>query len=168
MVSLRLLSIALCFSFCLLVVPAATRAAEAPNPNDPCVTGTRNTCGTTGVGFYKTYRYGTRWFGDFRGLVSGVGHMYCIDLRFWYPGRSYAYREVDPAGLRNRDGEKVSVSNLQKASYAIASFGQTTNDNQAAAVMLYVHSLMGDARPGEVDPAVLNPTRGRAVQADRA
>ena len=158
MVSLRLLPIALCFCLCVLVVPAATRAAQAPNPNDPCVTGVRNTCGTTGVGFYKTYRYGTRWFGDFRRLVSGVDHMYCIDLRFWYPGRSYAYKSIDPAGLRNREGEKVSVSNLQKASFAISSFGQTTNDNQAAAVMLYVHSLMGDARSGEVDPAVLSPT----------
>ena len=24
--------------------------------------------------------------------------------------------------------------------------------------MLYVHSLMGDARPGELDPAALNPS----------
>jgi hypothetical protein len=155
-VSLRLLTIPLAVACCVLVVPAATRAAEAPNPNDPCATGTRNTCGTTGVGFYKTYRYGTRWFGDFRGLVPGADHMYCIDLRFWYPGRSYAYKEVDATGLRNRDGERISLVNLRKASYAIATYGQTASENQAAAVAVYVHGLMGDARPGEVDPAVLN------------
>jgi hypothetical protein len=69
-------------------------------------------------------------------------------LRFWYPGRAYGYKEVDAAGLRNRDSEKISLSNLQKASFAIWMYGRTTNENHAAAVMLYVHSLMGDARPG--------------------
>ena len=52
----------------------------------------------------------------------------------------------------------MSVSNLQKAAYAIWTYGRTTNPNEAAAVMLYVHSLMGDARPGELDPAALNPS----------
>ena len=141
----------------LLAVPAFAAAAEPPNPNDPCTTGTRNSCGTTGVGFYKTYRYGTRWFGDFRNLVPGEFHMYCIDLRFWYPGPQYKYKALASAvGLKNRDGETVSVSNLEKAAYAMWTFGRTTNPNQAAAVMLYVHSLMGDARPGELDPAALN------------
>src|SRR5262245_22226434 len=141
----------------LLAGPDPTRAAEPPNPNDPCVSGTRNVCGTTGVGFYKTYRYGTRWFGDFRGLVPGEFHQYCLDLRFWYPGPDYAYREVSATGLRNRDGEAVPVSNLQKMAYAIWTYGRTTDANTAAAVMLYVHSLMGDARPGEVDPAAIGP-----------
>jgi hypothetical protein len=156
MVSRRLLTVPFCVAFCLLVVPAATRAAQAPSPNDPCVTGVTNTCGTTGVGFYKTYRYGTRWFGDFSSVVAGADHMYCIDLRFWYPGRTYGYKEVDTTGLRNRDGQRISLPNLQKASYAIWTYGRTTNANQAAAVMLYVHSLMGDARPGELDPATIN------------
>ncbi len=40
-------------------------------------------------------------------------------------------------------------------------YGRTTNPNQQAAVMLYVHSLMGDARPGEIDPAAVNPSRRR-------
>ena len=132
-------------------------AAEPPNPNDPCVSGTRNVCGTTGVGFYKTYRYGTRWFGDFRGVVPGEFHQYCIDLRFWYPGPDYAYREVSATGLRNRDGEAVPVSNLQKMAFAIWTYGRTTDANTSAAVMLYVHSLMGDARPGEVDPRAIGP-----------
>ena len=143
----------------LLALPALAPAADPPNPNDPCTTGTRNTCGTTGVGFYGTYRYGTRWFGDFRGLVPGEFHMYCLDLRFWYPGPAVQV-QADPSvvGLKNRAGETVSVSNLEKAAYAIWTYGRTTNPNQAAAVMLYVHSLMGDARPGELDPAALNPS----------
>jgi hypothetical protein len=96
----------------LVAGPSPTRAAEPPNPNDPCVSGTRNVCGTTGVGFNKTYRYGTRWFGDFRGVVPGELHQYCLDLGFWYPGPDYAYREVSASGLRNRAGEAVAASNL--------------------------------------------------------
>ncbi len=142
----------------VLVVPAATRAAVPPNPNDPCTVGTRNVCGTTGVGFYKTYRYGTRWFGDFRSVAPGQFHMYCIDLRFWYPGRDYAYREVDATGLRNRDGKAIGLSALQKMAYAIWTYGRTTSEDQAAAVMLYVHSQMGDARVGELDPAAISPS----------
>jgi hypothetical protein len=98
----------------LLAVPPTSRAADPPNPNDPCISGTRNICGTTGVGSYKTYRYGTRWFGDFRNVVPGQFHMYCIDLRFWYPGPDYDYKEVPAAGLRNRANELIPVSNLQK------------------------------------------------------
>src|SRR5262249_55340097 len=52
----------------------------------------------------------------------------------------------------------VSATNLAEAAYAIRAFGRTTDPNQAAAVMLYVHALMGDARPGELDPAALNAT----------
>ena len=85
--------------------------------------------------------------------------MYCLDLRFWYPGPQYKYKPTASViGFKNRAGETVSVSNLQKAAYAIWTYGRTTNPNQAAAVMLYVHSLMGDARPGELDPAALNPS----------
>jgi hypothetical protein len=144
----------------LLALPAPAPAAEPPNPNDPCTTGTRNTCGTTGVGFYETYRYGTRWFGDFRGLVPGEFHMYCIDLRFWYPGAQYVKPLSTAVGAEPRRGT-ISVSNLEKAAYAIWTYGRTTA-NQAAAVMLYA-SLMGDARPGE-NPAASTrrrrPSRG--------
>jgi LPXTG-site transpeptidase (sortase) family protein len=37
--------------------------------------------------------------------------------------------------------------------YAIWTWGRSGEANRQAAVMLYVHGLMGDARPGEVDPA---------------
>ena len=154
----RLLGVALgAAAVLLLVVPPTSRAADPPNPNDPCISGTRNICGTTGVCSYKTYRYGTRWFGDFRNVVPGQFHMYCIDLRFWYPGPDYDYKEVPAAGLRNRANELIPVSNLQKIAYAIWTYGRTTDDNTAAAVMLYVHSLMGDARPGEIDPTAAGP-----------
>ena len=53
------------------------------------------------------------------------------------------------APLRNRENEAVPLLNQQKLAYAVWSYGRTTTPNQAAAVMLYVHSLMGDARPGE-------------------
>jgi hypothetical protein len=154
----RLVGGTVALALSLLAFPALAPAAEPPKPDDPCVTGTRNTCGTTGVGFYDTGRYGTRWFGDFRGLVPGEFHMFCVDLRFWYPGPQYRYKALPSAkGLKNRDGEPVSALNLEKAAYAIWTYGRTTDVNQAAAVMLYVHSQMGDARPGELDPGVLNP-----------
>ena len=41
--------------------------------------------------------------------------------------------------------------------YALEQYGQTKSSAQASAVMLYVHSLMGDAQPGEVDPAAVGP-----------
>jgi Sortase domain len=137
---------------------AAQGAREATPPrNDPCTTDARDTCGTTGVGYYKVGRYGQRWYGDFRGAVPGVAHSYCIDLRFWYPSASYRYREDTSGMLANKKGETVSTLHRQLMAYAIARFGQTADPDQAAAVMLYVHSLMGDGRPGELDPNDLGP-----------
>ena len=70
-------------------------AAEPPNQNDPCSRNGRDTCGTTGKGSYRNYRYGVRWFGDYRGAVPDVsGATFCIDLRFWYPGEKFEYEEV--------------------------------------------------------------------------
>ncbi len=154
--SLALLAGTLAVAATLLAIPSASFGALPPNRNDPCESGGKNICGTTDVGFYKTARYGTRWYGDFRGAVPGESHTYCIDLRFWYPSPDYHYQEVAATGLRNKDGESVSVSNQQKIAYAIWTYGRSVNENQAAAVMLYVHSLMGDARPGELDPTALN------------
>lgn len=140
----------------LLVLPGGASAGEPPNQNDPCSSGGRNTCGSNGTGFYDTYRYGLRWFGDFRGVVPNESHTYCIDLRYWYPAARHRFREDTSATLRNRDGETVSLENRRRIAYAIWEHGRTANANQAAAVMLYVHSLMGDARPGEADPSELN------------
>ncbi|MFN2466901.1 MAG: sortase domain-bontaining protein [Gaiellaceae bacterium] len=141
----------------VLALPSASFGADPPNPNDPCSTGGRNTCGTLGVGYYKTYRYGIRWFGDFRGVVPGEAHAFCIDLRFWYPSPSYRFREGPGTVLRNRENEIVPVERQRRMAYAVWQYGRSTAADQQAAVMLYVHSLMGDARPGEVDPAALSP-----------
>jgi hypothetical protein len=138
----------------LLALPSSSLGGEPPNPNDPCSSAGKNTCGTLGVGSYRTYRYGIRWFGDFRGAVQGEAHTYCIDLGYWYPSPDYRFRESSRA-LRNRNDEPVSLPNQQRLAYAVWQYGRTTNPDQAAAVMLYVHSLMGDARPGEVDPAAV-------------
>src|SRR5262249_2411375 len=147
---------ALLCTLLVLASPSVSRAAEPPNPNDPCSRAGKNVCGTTGVGFYKVYRYGIRWFGDYRGVVPAEPHLYCIDLGFWYPSLAQRYRE-ETSPLRNREGEAVTSDRQQKMAYAMWTYGRTTNPNQAAAVMLYVHSLMGDARPGELDPPALNP-----------
>jgi Sortase domain len=136
----------------VLVAPAGAPAGEPPNQNDPCSAGGRDSCGTTGVGFYANYRYGIRWFGDYRGAVPGLPHTFCIDLRYWYPSPKYRFRKDTSATLKNRDGETVSVENRRRMAYAMWTFGQSSNPKQQAAVMLYVHSLMGDSQPGEVDP----------------
>ena len=62
----RPLILMLAGALALLAVSPATNEAVPPNPKDPCANNGRDTCGTTGVGFYKTYRYGQRWFGDFQ------------------------------------------------------------------------------------------------------
>lgn len=142
----------------LLAAPSASSAAEPPNQNDPCSNGGRNTCGTLGVGFYKEYRYGIRWFGDFRGAVAGEPRTFCLDLRYWYASNDYRYRKAPAGPLHNRDGEVVSPKRQQKIAYAIWRYGRSTKANRQAAVALYVHSLMGDARPGETDPSALNRT----------
>src|SRR3954471_12464635 len=123
------------------------RQATPPDRKDPCARNARDNCGTTGVGYYKTGRYGQRWYGDFKGAIAGVAHAYCIDLRFWYPSAGYRYREDTSGGLVNKDGQPVSAQHRQLISYAISRFGQTTDPSQAAAVMLYVHSLMGTLVP---------------------
>ena len=156
------LAVGLAAAFTLVAAPVALGAAPPPKAKDPCVRGTTNICGTTGVGYYKTYRYGTRWLGDFKNAIPGTSHTYCIDLRFWYPGTQYKYKEVTSGTLRNKSGEAIPVVNQQRIAYAIWAYGRSTSDDQAAAVMLYVHGQMGDARPGEVDPAQLN-ANGSAI-----
>ncbi|HEY1365724.1 MAG TPA: class F sortase [Gaiellaceae bacterium] len=129
-----------------------------PNPQDPCARAGRDVCGTAGTGFYHGSRYGTRWFGDYRGVVPGHPHAFCIDLRYWYAAPSYRYRVVASSGLRNRAGASVSAEKQAKLAYAIWAFGRSTTPSRQAAVMLYVHSLMGDARPGELDPDAVRPS----------
>ncbi|HKP19646.1 MAG TPA: sortase [Gaiellaceae bacterium] len=136
-------------------------AAEPPNHDDPCSNAGRNTCGTLGVGFYGKNRYGIRWYGDFRGAVPGKRRTFCIDLRYWYASRAYRYRPGLPGVLRNRDGETVPPERRQRIAYALWTYGQSAKPTQQAAVALYVHSQVGDARPGEADPAPL----GREVVA---
>jgi hypothetical protein len=151
-VVLRRLVISLTLAMAL--VSAAARAAEPPNHKDPCSKGGRDSCSTTGVGAYESYRYGVRWFGDYRGAIDGVdGATFCLDLRFWYPGRAYDYELSSSDDLHNRDGDAVPADNLRRMNYAMWTFGRTTKKASQGAVMLYVHHLMGDAAPGEVDPA---------------
>jgi len=133
--------------------PTAAGAAEPPNQNDPCSKAGRNTCGTNGFGFHQRYRYGLRWFGNFRRAIPDVtDSAFCIDLRFWYPSKAFAYRKRDIAGLRNKDGRRVSTTKLRRMSWAIWNHGRSRDAREQAAVMLYVHGLMGDGAPGEVDP----------------
>ena len=140
------------------ISPAAAFAAEPPNQNDPCSRGGRDSCDTTGVGQYKTYRYGVRWFGDYRGAIRDVeGPAFCLDLRFWYPGRSYDFTERSADDLRNREGDLVTSESLRRMSYAMWNFGRTKKRANQGAVMLYVHRMMGDGAPGEVDPAAGGP-----------
>jgi hypothetical protein len=146
----------------LVAASSAPRAAEAPNPQDPCARSGRDTCGTAGVGFYRLTRYGIRWFGDFRGAVRGHRHAFCIDLGFWYASPSYRYRELPSTLLRNRDGMRIGQQRQAKIAYALWAFGRSMNPSRQAATMIYVHSLMGTARPGELDLDVM-PTKVAAL-----
>jgi LPXTG-site transpeptidase (sortase) family protein len=140
-----------------LITGGVARAAEPPNQNDPCSKAGRNTCGTNGEGSYRNYRYGVRWFGDYRGAVEGVtGGTFCIDLRFWYPSKAFGYEKRTAAGLKNKAGKAVSAGNLRKMNRALWRYGRTNDATQQAAVMIYVHQLMGDGAPGEADPKALS------------
>ena len=145
---LGLLTVAL-----LLIGAAQAAAAEPPNQNDPCSSNGRDSCGTTGKGFYKTYEFGVRWFGDYRRAIPDVkGGTFCIDLRYWYPSPDYKYKSRSAAGLRNRDGGNIGRKDLARMSYALWNFGRSDKDDQQAAAMLYVHGLMRDGAPGEITP----------------
>jgi Sortase domain len=130
-------------------------AATPPDRNDPCAAAGRDSCGTTGVGFYRSGRYGVRWYGDFRGAVPGESRTFCIDLRFWYASPSYRYAEQTAAGLRNKEDSPVPAERMRRLAYALWNFGRSSSPTRQAAVMLYVHQQMGDARPGELDAAGL-------------
>jgi hypothetical protein len=141
-----------------VLAPGVAQGAEPPNQHDPCSRGGRDTCNTTGVGEYKATRYGPRWFGDYRGAIRDVdGPAFCLDLRFWYPGRAYDYALADAGDLHNRNGARVAPENLRRMNYAMWNFGRSTKKSSQGAVMLYVHRLMGDGAPGEVDPAAGGP-----------
>ena len=103
-----------------LLTGGVAQAAEPPNQNDPCAKAGRNTCGTNGEGSYRNYRYGIRWFGDYRGAVDDVtGATFCIDLRFWYPSKSFNYEQRSAAGLKNKDCVAVSSTILRRMNRAL-------------------------------------------------
>ena len=141
----------------VLAAPAVASAAEPPNQNDPCARAGRDTCGTTGKGSYRTYKFGPRWFGDFRGAVRATTARRSASTCASGTRRAIPLREACRLRARNRDGDDVSASNLRRMNYAMWAFGRSDSANQQAAVMLYVHSLMGDAAPGEIDPGALTP-----------
>jgi hypothetical protein len=143
-----------CVLVCL-AAPGGSLAAVPPDRADPCAQAGRDSCGTTGVGFYATHRYGSRWFGDFRHVIPGQAHTFCIDLRFWYASPAYRYKPAPAGALHNKDGVPVPPERQARLAYAIWEYGRSTRPRQQAAAMLYVHGLMGDARPGEVNPAAL-------------
>ena len=152
-----MLSVALACVATVVMAPASALGREPANQNDPCSSAGRNSCATNGVGVYKNYRYGIRWFGDFRGAVPDAGPTFCIDLRWWYPAKRYGFTEIPAAGLRNSNGAAISVAKQEQMAYALWNYGRSRSANQQAAVMLYVHSLMGDGAPGEVDPSAVSP-----------
>src|SRR5690348_15150622 len=106
-----LAAVCLC-ALALLVVPSASSSRP-----DPCAKAHHDTCSTVGVGYYRHYRFGTRWFGDFHGAVPGAVHTFCIDLGYWFPNPKYRYREQH-GPLRNRDRELVSAERRQRMAYA--------------------------------------------------
>ena len=141
-------------AFLALVLPTVATGAEPPDQADPCSKAGKNTCGTNGVGKYVNYKFGPRWFGDYRKAVPNESDpTFCIDLRYWYPGKAYKYEKRSTTGLKNRDGEKISAQKLRRMNVALWRYGRSNDVNQQGAVMMYVHSLMGDGAPGEIAPS---------------
>jgi hypothetical protein len=145
-------------------VPVPAHAAAPRNGHDPCARIGRDSCRTAGVGFYGASRYGIRWYGDFRTAVPGQRHTFCLDLRFWYASPAYRYRRVHAVALRTRAGVRVAAADRHRIAYAIWNFGRSGRPARQAAVMLYVHARMGDARPGELDPPADRPNVAALVR----
>ena len=139
-----------------LALASPSLAAEPPNPTTPASAAGRTPAARPASATTRTTA--TACAGSATtGTWSPAAHTFCIDLRFWYPSKTDAYRElaIDKAGLRNRAGQAVSPRMQQEIAYAVWNAGQSNDPNRQAAVMLYVHSRMGDAAPGEVDPNAL-------------
>ena len=110
-----------------LGLASTASAAEPPNQNDPCSTQGRNSCAHTGVGSYERYRYGIRWFGDYRDVAPVAGPTFCTDLRFWYPSRAYKFREVANEGFTSREGKVLSTATQRRMAYALWNYGRSRN-----------------------------------------
>jgi hypothetical protein len=102
-----------------------------------------------------------RWFGDYKDVVPGRSRGFCIGLRFWYPAAKHEYRALDATVLRNREGKVVPMDARRRMAYAIWTYGRSAKQSHQAAVMLYVHALMGDGRPGELHPKAIGPDVAR-------
>ena len=89
------------------------------------------------------------------------GGTFCIDLRFWYPSKSFGYEARSAAGLKNKENESVSALKLRRMNRALWRYGRSNNAAQQAAVMVYVHRLMADGAPGEADPNALSAASRR-------
>ena len=134
-------------SCCCSSSPAAAPAKEPPNQNDPCSSAGRNTCGTTGVGFYETYKYGLRWFGDYRGAVPDARTRSASTCSTGTRRRSTASASRPPTRSRTATGKTVSLENRRRMAYAMWAYGRSGEANQQAAVMLYVHGADGRRAP---------------------
>ena len=71
--------------------------------------------------------------GNFKDAIPGGAHSYCIDLRFWYPGADYRYKEDTSGSLANKDGDAVPLPNQQRIAYATWVYGRSSDPDQAAA-----------------------------------
>ena len=99
----------------LFVTSAGMAHAAEPPTRTTRAPGRRNTCGTTGKGSYRTYGYGLRWFGDYRGAIAGVdGPAFCIDLRYWYPSQQLQVREALGRRTAQPRRRAISASDLRR------------------------------------------------------
>ena len=70
---------------------------------------------------------------------ASTGATFCIDLRFWYPGKNFGYEKRSTTGLKNKDGATMSATSLRRMNRALWRYGRSDDATQQAAVMVYVH-----------------------------
>ena len=129
--ALRLLAVLIGVLPALVLRRAPSSAAEPPNPNDPCVSGGQRhlwhdrrrvlpaSTATARAGSATT-----------SGVVPGTSHTFCIDLRFWYPSKTDAYRELAIASDRAAQPRRPGRSRRgcqQEMAYAIWNAGQSND-----------------------------------------
>ena len=92
---------------------------------------------------------------------AGAGPTFCLDLRFWYPEPRVRVRGGRQRGLPSKEGAGRLDREAARMAYALWEYGRSNSPNRQAAVMLYVHGLIGDGAPRRG-----RPRRDRAVEVE--
>lgn len=116
---------------------AAVLAGLAVATTSPALTGRAGAAVVHRQGFEATVLGWTSWYGSYE--VAGIGTAWCVDHGIAAPDTDHGY---EPAVLAERAPETTRAM-----AWALGAHGGTTDQVEAAALMLVLHDLMGARYP---------------------